>query len=132
MTDKEFAAAKARVWKYVRKWDEPLGLRWWRQAHEWCREPIGEASEGRFVGGRATVDWKYRLVTYQWYLPGLAKLLNDDIEETVVHEMMHVLVAEMRQWENANDALDHEERCCTVLARAFQYIADNPFPKEKK
>ena len=132
MKDKEFAAAKARVWKYTKKWDLPLGLRWWHQTHEWCDEPIGDAPEGRSVAGKADVDWQYCRVVFKWYLPGLAELDDTALEKLVVHEMMHVLTNEMRQWQDASDAMMHEERCATTLARAFQYIADNPFPKEKK
>jgi len=39
---------------------------------------------------------------------------NDQIEMTIVHELCHALVNEMRK-----DGIDHEERTVTALTKAF-------------
>lgn len=132
MKDKEFAAEKKRVQKYIKKWDLPLGIRWWEQIHDWCDEPIGEGEGGLEAGAQVTVEWKYCRVIFQWYLPGLAVMSEESLERTVVHEMAHVLIEEAVQARTKDDAQDHKERCTELLARAFLYLARNPFPVEKK
>ena len=47
---------------------------------------------------------------------------NDkDLENAFVHECMHILVREMRE---DTENINHEERVCETLARAFVWVRE--------
>ena len=51
------------------------------------------------------------------YLKAIKHLDADGIERVVIHELMHVLVNEIREGE-----LHHEERVATQLQKAFSWV----------
>ena len=113
MTDK-----RELVKGYVDKWLQPLGLLWWKVEIIYYDDPMEIAR--RFVEGdgisRGTcnADWRYGTATVRLNLPALAEHSDNDIEMIVVHELVHILVNEMRE-----EGIDHEERVVTGLTKAF-------------
>ena len=59
-------------------------------------------------------DWRYLEASINVNLSALKRMSRSEIEYTVVHELMHVFLNEMRE-----NNVDHEERTATLLARSF-------------
>jgi hypothetical protein len=126
VTDAEYEAQKARVRAAIARWDQPLGLRWWKMRYEYAREHDNPGCDevSRRVA-RCWTSWQYLEATIRFYLPALVDLDDAEVEQTVVHEMCHVLLNEMRELRHdAENWLQHEERTATVLAKAFLWTAD--------
>jgi predicted SprT family Zn-dependent metalloprotease len=65
------------------------------------------------------VEWKYQTATITLYPKTMRHLTPEEIENTVIHEIMHVFLNEMRAW---SIDTDHEERCATQLQKAFSWV----------
>jgi len=57
------------------------------------------------------------------YLGTIADLTDEELESRVVHECLHLHLNETRQ-PTDGDWLDHEERACSMVARAFLTVRD--------
>jgi hypothetical protein len=108
-----------KIKQYIDKWLKPLGLLWWKIDIIYLDDPK-ELSEkeffcdGNITLGRAYVNWQYGSATVYFNVPGFEGLNDEDIEMAVVHELVHILVNEMREEE-----MHHEERVVTGLTKAF-------------
>ena len=135
MTDKEYAFQKKRVLDLRKKWHSLLGLGWWKVEFNFCREPKDSSEKSTYapkaVGGFWSVvmetssDPYYLTANVTCYLTECMKLDDSDLEETYLHEMMHIFLAPMQH----NKKSGEEERVATSLARAFQWVGED---KEKK
>jgi hypothetical protein len=98
----------------------PLGLRWWEINVVWMDEvqeildTFGAASDGRIVASKVDVNWMYGVAHVYINVPAFKGLKKWKVERIVVHELVHILVNEMRE-----DGLEHEERVVTGLTKAF-------------
>lgn len=120
MNDREYRQQKRRIRRLIRRWENALGLRWWRISHVYYREGLQEASkEGASTLAQCTAQWEYRLATVRWSMPDVKEVADDELDEAFVHEMMHVFVSEMREGADHDIQGVHEEAVCTLLARAF-------------
>lgn len=72
--------------------------------------------------------WDYLDGETIFYLAPCSELSDDKLEETFLHEAGHVIVNEMQCWSNVKDesdisnAVEHEERVVTQLARILQRV----------
>lgn len=114
MTDKEYKAQKARVWRLVNKWIPKLGLQPWKVTVNWEREK--NLSDPRTIMD-CFADWRYLGAVITAYLPTVAEEPDDHLEEIVIHELLHVHVNELRERK-----IDHEERVVTTLARVVMRL----------
>lgn len=115
--------------KFIKKcfdrWTYRLGLRWWEVNITYYSEPDEIVHRFRTDGDKVCVaftdvDWIYSRAYIHVNLPRLMDQDEGEIERIVVHELMHVLVNEMRE-----DEMHHEERVVTQLTKAiFWTIAD--------
>jgi len=107
---------------YVKRWKEVLGLGNWK-IDEWYHQDPGDYFKSEDGGtSRAIVyaDWRYMTADIHFNIPEMKKSLSIvDIERTVVHELSHILVNQMR-----NKGIDHEERVVTELTNAFLFLRD--------
>ena len=125
MNDREIRQQEARIRKYVRKWRGPLRLTGWELNYMWHPGPYevnGGYSDEQLAS--VNVSWPYRRATLSFNLQRVGDHSEEEVEECVVHENVNHLVNEMRQWKDADDALDHEERCTTEIAWAFLGLKD--------
>jgi len=81
--------------------------------------------EFRKAGGNVAVfrvwaDWRYLSASIAVNVKAVARLDDDELERAVVHELIHVLVNEMRE-----PGIDHEERVVTMLSKAFFWTRAN-------
>jgi len=126
MKDREYRKQKKRIQRFIDRWAAPLGMKWWEITYAWHDEPyVGEdAVGGRTPAARTLVDWDYRRATIHFYLPDCEGESDRHMEDVVIHEFMHVLLNEMRQWKDASDALAHEERTAVSLVQAIRWVAE--------
>lgn len=94
MTDKEYREQKKRVQKYIDKWFKTIGLGWFRVEFSWSRERYADSPN---TAGRTTSSWQYKDAGITWYLPALAEIDDDHLENVVVHEFCHVLLSGLAQ-----------------------------------
>lgn len=124
MTDRQYRKQKKRIQRYIDRWAAPLGMKWWEITYVWHDEPYRDASDGRTPCARTLVDWDYRRATIHFYLPDCKGESDKQTEDMVIHEFMHVLLNEMRQWQDANDALAHEERTAVSLVQVVRWVTE--------
>lgn len=108
-----------KIRRYLKKWLQPLGLLWWKIDILYYDDPMEvmrqfSSTEDSITYASVQANWQYLTATIKFNLPALAEKSSAEIESTVVHELCHILICEMRE-----DGVDHEERVATGLARAF-------------
>ena len=100
---KEFSRhgrVKLRIEQLIKKWKRKLWLGQWRIDVLWEWNGIdGEAA------ATVNADWKYMIATLKFDLPYCSTLKPDVLLNVIVHELVHLIVNEMRE-----DGVDHEER----------------------
>lgn len=106
----------------------------WRKARQ---AELTEAS--RDVAGAADVNWQYRQADIYLNLEKLFSLTDQEIDYTIRHEIGHLLVNEMKEWEHGNanrQAINHEERVVTDLAMILGWVRtagkDEATPKKRR
>lgn len=133
MTDADFKRTKERVKVAVDRWVECCGLNMWRRVTmHYHRDSVtmaaargAELSEkSRDVMAAAYTQWQYRQADIHFNLERLESADDGDIDYTVRHEIMHLLVNEMREWQcgNLESSIDHEERVVTELASVMGWV----------
>lgn len=66
--------------------------------------------------------WQYMDHELTFHLGRVRTMTAEEIEITVVHELCHILVNEMRE---PDEDLKHEERVTTQLQKAFMWVRNN-------
>ncbi|MGH2716473.1 MAG: hypothetical protein ACRDM7_21825 [Thermoleophilaceae bacterium] len=145
MDDATYSVLAERITALVAGWKERLGLRDWTVHVEVLRAglpPKEQEPENTSLRKLATVDpsWEYLIATVCFDAPALEDRSAEDLEDVVVHELVHVLVAEMRElvpdkcWRcgtdhtRADGAERHEERVVTALTRVLRDLAKGARP----
>lgn len=127
MTDRQYAAQKKRVMALWDKWFSDIGMSWWAVELKWSRE---REEDSWNTVGLTNASWHYRTGTVTFFLPACADMNDDQLEEAVVHEMVHVIAAGIH--DNRDDqAREITEYTVTSLARAIVW-ARQAGEKEKK
>ena len=131
MTDAEYEQTKDRLQAIADEWVECLGLRWWHISFFYHRD-AGEYRESSpdiplTSKGYTSASWAYCDAAVHF---NMAVLTTDDIselEKVVVHELMHIIVHEMRSGTRCDCPYDmcHEERVCTMLQLAFAWTKEH-------
>jgi hypothetical protein len=107
------------------KWVKCLGLAWWKVVVRYYDDPseiltrFDQQAAGRLTAATVSADWRYSEATIDVNLPAWVEMSADEIERAVVHELVHILVNEMREGE-----MHHEERVVTQITKAVFWIAD--------
>lgn len=103
-------------------WIKWLGLLWWHVEVVYFtnKKAIKKNFRSKDVVMVCHANWMYMQATIFVNVPKAQTLEDDDVEATVVHELVHVLVNEMRA-----EGIDHEERVVTGLTKAFQWVRDS-------
>lgn len=101
------------------KWIPRLGLAWWDLTINYYDDPaeivrIFRDGDDGLVAACVTANWMYAEASIDVNAPLVESMDADKIERVVVHELMHILVNELREGE-----LHHEERVVTGLTKAI-------------
>lgn len=134
MTDAEAARETRRVVACLRHWQYRLGmLCQWTIEVEWKRGV--QPSKADELKDRATVfsvstDWEYQRAYLTCWLDQTVDCSDDALSSNVRHELVHVLVNEMREWhwydrrtDTAAPYVAHEERVVSQIEKALGYLA---------
>lgn len=109
-----------RVKKLIRKyfiyWVHWTGLGYWSIKANF-KKGITPSSHGDDLGGCCWVDWRYFKAEIDFYPQALRSCSQQEIENVVIHELMHILINEMRE-----TGIDHEERVVTGLQKALSWV----------
>ena len=68
--------------------------------------------------------WEYQDALIVCYPKNLKNKTDKEIEEVMVHELLHVCLNEMWDWEPTEKGQKHEERVCQMLTRAFLNVGN--------
>lgn len=110
------------IQQYVEYWIPTLGLDNWSRIDIICH--VGSHPEHTGILATTTSDWRYMEADVSFYLGAIVGCEADDdrLEYIVVHELCHILICEMRTFEdsrqeclNPNQA-PHEERVVSNMA----------------
>lgn len=111
-------AERKRIRKIANRWYRPLGLDEWRLTTRYTQgNLIVDGAVSSAAVGMASVRWQYREAELDFNLEKTAKLSDEDLEEVYIHEVMHVLLNEMRE-----EGIEHEERTAQTLMFAFMRL----------
>ena len=106
--------------KLVRKWIGKVWVGWWRidiiylTNKEYAKAEGYKNKHARCSVATCHTTWNYLEAVINVNKDALKALSDERIEYCVVHELMHILLNEMRE-----DGTEHEERVATLLARSF-------------
>ena len=105
---------------YLKKWCDLTWAGWWKINVLYKDAQGFYESEDETVSTKTIAvchtDWRYMHARIVVNSAVLETLSEEEIEETAIHELMHVFLNEMRE-----DGIDHEERVATFLARSFMF-----------
>lgn len=124
MKRKAYKRQRTRIRRCFDEWITKLGLRWWEiEIRYYDRQRFFRKASGagRNIAMRVWADWRYATATIAVNVPSLAKMDDDQLERAVVHELLHILVNEMRE---DDPYVKHEERTVTTLTKAVMWVRD--------
>lgn len=127
MTEKAFKRQKKRIQKCLRHWKILLGLGVWRIDIEWYD---GRLTETRTNDPHSTVladihvSWEYLKATMRVNVEAVSKLDDEQLDELIIHELLHAVVNEMRNY-SADDGIYHEERVVSTLTSVIGWVRDH-------
>ena len=79
-------------------------MAWWT-----IRNRFSTKTEGDRITAATTTDFEYRQATIMWNLPMAVLLTDDELEATIIHEYVHILMACL--WNSLPDDVgEHIER----------------------
>jgi hypothetical protein len=123
MDDVEAAKQQARIDAFAEVWVHVLGLAHWHVRFIYEREYLLDDNDEPDTKAlaRCLAAWEYMDARIVWNLTLVKGQPDDQLEMIVVHEFMHILLAEMsRRGSKRNEAERlHEEHTATLLAKAF-------------
>ena len=120
MKDKAVQKQMDRVRPLVDDWAHGLGLGYYtRETLYYSKEKEFRKGNGGVAVFRVWADWRYLTFTISVNLPAVKRLNDNELEHAIVHELVHVLVNEMRE-----TGINHEERTVTQLTKAFFWVRD--------
>lgn len=118
MKSKAYNKQIDRIRPCIDKWITPLGLAWYMgETRFYAKEKEFRKSNGGVAAFRVWADWRYMTFTISVNVPAVRRMDDDELERAIVHELVHVLVNEMRE-----DGIAHEERVVTMLTKAFFWV----------
>lgn len=126
MSDKEYNQLKKKITRLASLWRERLGLNTYRLHHSWDRTTKEKADN---CGAEVKMRWEYLEADFTWYMPALKDLNDDELEECIVHEFCHVLIAPLMYDDSEHGRLVYE-RVTSTVQRAIGWTYEAG--KEKK
>jgi hypothetical protein len=121
MRKKERRRQIARVRKFVEKWQDCLGLRWWDAITvNYCDALAGSTRGDDIVVFRTTGRWEYLAATIDVNLSAVQMRTDDELGDDVIHELVHILLFEYQDQHDTH----HLERTVCRLTQAFRWTRE--------
>jgi len=129
MKKKDFLIQRKKVIQFYKKWKPLLKLDNWSIRFDFReeKEDTGieyQKGEFRTINGayelvmKTTCDPYYLQTVIDVYCPVLVNYTDDEIEESLIHELMHVMVSPL----SPNKKTMVEESVVTLLARSLMNV----------
>lgn len=125
LTDKEHAKELVRINRIACKWKSVLNLHSWdflisvrrSSADMELAEDAAPVPKHSAAVGICKASWKYKHAHIEINGEETIGRPQRTVEDAMLHEMLHAVVHEMREWEcgNSDLALAHEERVVSEL-----------------
>lgn len=115
MIDKEYRIQKKRIIKIWDKWYKTLGMHWWRVDRYWERDYCEDSSSTLMI---TNSNWEYRTGSIRIYVPSCAEITDEHLEESMVHEFVHILMAPLQDLRD-DQARQITEHTVVTLARSI-------------
>lgn len=115
MNDKKYREQRARVEKLWDKWFTSIGMGWWQVDRTFEREHKEDSYD---TIAETFCNWQYRTANITFYLPVCADVDDDKLEEAIVHEFAHVLLAPLQDFRD-DQAREITEHTVTTVARSI-------------
>ena len=106
---------KKLINKYLKWWVKWTGLGYHRIVPKFVEHWEG----GLTCDAMCDAKWQYLDHEITFNLTNMAKMTDEEIEITVVHELMHIFLNEMQ---SDSVDIDHEERVASSLQKAFMWV----------
>lgn len=105
---KKYDEQKERLALIVAAWEPRFDLPG-VDVHHGFVETFREGENEHWTAAYTETDWHYRAARVLWYLPTMCRLSDEDLEECVVHEYVHILNAclESRAKPGSDDYVEH-------------------------
>lgn len=124
MTDKDYQKQKSRITPLLDKWAH-AGFNWWRITYVWDRN---EKPDFPHTAADCEAWWQYRSAKITFYLPVCEDADDEELERIVVHELVHVLIGSIHNFEN-DETREMTEYATENVTRALLYT--NKFVKKE-
>lgn len=86
----QYQHAIDRVEKHAKPLQSEMGIDWVDINHRYLD---GLKDNDASIVAEADPIWEYRTATVKWYLPALVRLDEKEVEHTIAHEYIHVMMA---------------------------------------
>jgi hypothetical protein len=110
-----FDHTRSRIMDISHRWEELLDLPGIDVRHKFLDTVNDDDME---TAADTETKWQYRWATIRWYVPACSSQTDDQLEEAVVHEYAHVLMAALNGRIKAGSD-DHVEHATQSIARAL-------------
>jgi hypothetical protein len=107
---------RAVIRRFVIKWKTNLFLGMW-EVNTVIRDYISRSDDN--VLAECDTDWKYLRATVTFSYISLRGLDESEIEATVIHELLHIVIDELKE---EQDYRNHAERVTSHLTNAMVYL----------
>lgn len=125
MTTKAERRVKRRVKRYADEWLEALGLAaLFEVTHRWCETGMEGDNDSVRTAADTTALWEYRYIKIRWYLPNVCGLSKKDLNQVVVHEILHGLLASIEN-HVPDKRRDHAEYAVELMTTALWHLRFN-------
>src|SRR5258708_5906443 len=98
-----------------------MGLEWFHVTMEWFRERNYDEPTTVAI---TTTTWQYRHTVIKWYVPACEDNDDDFLENIVVHELVHVLIAPLVNVNNEKELPLQHEYATECLSRALLWVRE--------
>lgn len=118
MTDKEYEETKKRLEKYLEKWHPLMQMGWYGLKYQYER---GYCEDDSSTCAVTTSSWIYRRHHITWFMQKISELSDEEIEDIVVHEFAHVVLAPVTQ-DQPEEWHEQVEYTTQTIAVILQHI----------
>ena len=121
MNDADYKKLRNKIRKMFHKWQQPMGMRMFEVNLTWDRSyhPKGYAATTEMS------RWLYHSYDITFYMPTLAEMDDEHLENVVIHELTHCLLAPLSsnlKYDEEGHMSDTMEWNTELVARAVEWI----------
>jgi len=119
MEDRELTVKQLTrlVRKYILKWKSKLFLGMWRVDFNIRNYLSSDIDSSFHEVARCSTKWNYFTALLEFSHVMMASMKDEEIERVIIHELMHVVVNELRE-----HGIEHEERVVSHLTMIHTFM----------